>query len=68
MPNDDIERILEFRLVHSSGTNLVVDNDGNVQINTTLGKNIFVGNGTDQFLIIGDELKTWIENTIGEFV
>jgi hypothetical protein len=61
---DDTEDNLEFRLIHPSGTNLVVDNDGNVQINAASGKNILIGDGADQFLVRGDELNTWITTVL----
>lgn len=59
---DDTESDLVFRYVHPAGTEIVVDNDGNIHLKAPAGKSVYVGDGADQALVRGNKLNTFLNS------
>ena len=55
---DDTENAMTFQYTHPSGTEIKVDNNGNVFINSS--ETIYVGTDADEQLVRGNKLETYI--------
>lgn len=59
---DDTENSMVFQYTHPSGTSVVVDNDGNIQLNAGSGKTVSIGTDADEQLVRGNILETFLTN------
>jgi hypothetical protein len=61
---DDTDGELMFKLIHPSGTEVVITNDGEIQLTPASGQSVLIGGGADQSLVRGQKLTEFFGSII----
>ena len=64
---DDTEGELEIHIVHSSGTEIFISNDGDIVLKPASGKSVLIGDGAGEAIPLGDSLKSHIDSMVNAF-
>lgn len=59
---DDTDDSITFQYTHPSGTEIKVDNDGNITLGAGSGKSVLVGSDADEFIVRGNILETFLND------
>lgn len=61
---DDTDDDKVFRYTHPTGTEIVVNNDGGIELSPASGQSVFVGASADEPIVRGNKLHTYFTNLL----
>jgi len=64
---DDTDGAMTFTYQHPSGTEVIVTNEGQIQLSPASGQSVLIGDGADQPIPLGTLLKTLLANMTSVF-
>lgn len=59
---DDTEDSQTFYYKHPSGTEIVINNDGQIELKPTGNQSVLIGEGADESLVLGNELVSFLDS------
>jgi hypothetical protein len=64
---NDTEDKFEFKYVHPTGSEILVNNDGRIELKPVAGQAVFIGEDADQSMVLGDALEAILSTMTSVF-